>query len=75
MFNDPERDKRLDKIIEPEAVEALFSAAIWAAAARRGIPPDEKVPSIRREALQKLYKAGFERGKRYERDRTADDGK
>lgn len=75
MLNDPERDKRLDKIIEPEAVEALFSAAIWAAAARRGILPDEKVPSLRREALQKLYKAGFERGVRQERSRYTDDGK
>lgn len=70
-----EGNERLDRVIKPEQAEALFSAAIWAAAARRGAIADERVPSLRAEALQRIYFAGFERGRKEERSLLADDGK
>lgn len=70
-----ERVDRLDLIISPETAEGLYSAAIWAAAERRGMKPDPEVPSLHREALQRVYRAGVERGRKEERSRFADDGK
>lgn len=75
MINHPEHDERLDRLISPDAVEGLYTAALWAVAARRGVPPDRVGPSGRTEALQRLYRAGFERGVREERSRYTDDGK
>ena len=75
MTFDGNRDTRLDKLITPEVVAGLYDAAIWAATAKRGIPPDKAGPSLRAEALQKLYSVAYERGRREERLRLADDGK
>lgn len=75
MVRDSDHDERLDSLITPECVEGIFSAALWAAAAKRGIAPNEDSAFLRREALQRLYKAGFDRGRRETLSRLADDGK
>lgn len=75
-MRDADRDERLNALIEPEAAEALYSACVWTVCARRGIPSaDNPSPSIRREAYQRLYRAGYLRGRKEERAHMADDGR
>ena len=68
-------DRRLDPIITPEQAETLFASCLLCVAARRGVPPDVKVPSQHTEALQRLYRCGYERGKKEALAALADDGK
>lgn len=75
MLKDTKHDERLDRLIAPDALEGLYAAALWAASEKRGIPPDKAGPSIRLEALQKLYRAAYVRGRREALEKMADDGK
>lgn len=70
-----DRSERLDAVISAEAASALFEAALWSAAVRRGAKADERNPSIKSEALQRLYYAGVQRGRKEERLHQMDDGK
>lgn len=75
MLKDAKHDERLDRLIAPDALEGLYAAALWAASEKRGIPPDKAGPSIKLEALQKLYRAAYDRGRREAFEKMADDGK
>lgn len=68
-------DRRLDDRITAEQAERLFSACILAVGARRCVPPDPTVPSQHAEAIQRVYIAGMERGRREALAALADDGK
>lgn len=68
-------DRRLDDRITAEQAERLFSACILAVGARRCVPPDPSVPSQHAEAIQRVYAAGMERGRREALAALADDGK
>lgn len=68
-------DRRLDDRITAEQAERLFSACILAVGARRCVPPDPTVPSQHAEAVQRVYVAGMERGRREALATLADDGK
>lgn len=75
MIKDHKHDERLDRLIAPDTLEGLYAAALWAASEKRGIPPDKAGPSIKLEALQRLYRAAYDRGRREANDRLDDDGK
>lgn len=68
-------DRTLDAKITAEQAERLFSACILAVGARRCVPPDPSVPSQHTEAVQRVYVAGMERGRREALAAMADDGK
>jgi hypothetical protein len=68
-------DRRLDEKLTAEQAERLFSACILAVGARRCVPPDPTVPSQHTEAVQRVYIAGMERGRREALAALADDGK
>lgn len=68
-------DRRLDEKLTAEQAERLFSACILAVGARRCVPPDPTVPSQHAEAIQRVYIAGMERGRREALAALADDGK
>lgn len=68
-------DRRLDDRITAEQAERLFSACILAVGARRCVPPDPTVPSQHTEAIQRVYVAGMERGRREALAAFEDDGK
>lgn len=68
-------DRTLDDKITAEQAERLFSACVLAVGARRCVPPDPSVPSQHAEAIQRVYIAGMERGRREALAAMADDGK
>ena len=75
MLKDTKHDERLDRLITPDTLQGLYAAALWAASEKRGIPPEKAGPSIKLEALQKLYRAAYERGRKEALEKMADDGK
>ena len=75
MLKDSEHDERLDRLIAPDTLEGLYAAALWAASEKRGIPPNKAGPSVKLEALQRLYRVAYDRGRREAYNRMDDDGK
>lgn len=68
-------DRTLDELLTAEQAETLFKACVFAVGARRNVPPDATIPSQHTEAVQRVYKAGFDRGRREALAIQADDGK
>lgn len=72
----PDAFKELDEdLISAETAARLYEAAVVAGCSRRGIPKDPTVPSIHAEAVQRVYRCGYERARREILASFADDGK
>lgn len=64
-----------EDLISAETAARLFEACVLAASIRRGLPKDFSVPSIHAEAVQRVYRCGYERARREILASFADDRK